>query len=58
MSYAVQPARRVASNIGDFRYHGPKYRVALFSSISSRSFVMLGCLLRSSAGLERPAAIE
>src|SRR5215208_2973388 len=39
MSYAVQPARRVASKNGDRRYHGPKYRVALCSSISGRSFV-------------------
>src|SRR5436305_837301 len=40
MSYAVQPARRVASKKGDFRYHGPKYSVALFSSISVRSFTI------------------
>src|SRR5919198_1608707 len=40
MSYAVQPARRVASKNGDRRYQGPKYRVALFASISGRSFAM------------------
>src|SRR5215470_16725589 len=26
-SYAVQPHRSVASKNGDFRYHGPKYKV-------------------------------
>ena len=30
----VEPARRVASKNGDLRYHGPKYSVALSSSIS------------------------
>src|SRR3954470_2352599 len=41
MSYAVQPARRVASEWGDRRYQGPKYRVALCSSISGRSLVTI-----------------
>ena len=27
MSYAEQPASSVFSKNGDFRYHGPKYRV-------------------------------
>src|SRR4030095_16384367 len=39
MSYALHPARRVASKKGDRLYHGPKYRVVLSSSISGRSFV-------------------
>src|SRR5262245_35055810 len=41
-SYAVQPARLVASKYGERRYHGPKYNVALSSSISGRSFTMSG----------------
>src|SRR3954447_19718235 len=37
----MQPARRVASKYGDRRYQGPKYSVALCSSISSRSLVTI-----------------
>src|SRR6266576_2995666 len=40
MSYAVHPARSVALKNGDCRYHGPKYSVALFASISSRSLTI------------------
>src|SRR6266550_6066817 len=46
MSYAVQPARSVDLKNGDCRYQGPKYSVALFVSISSRSFTIVGYLLR------------
>ncbi len=42
MSYAVQPARSVDLKNGDCRYQGPKYNVALFASISSRSFTICG----------------
>src|SRR5262245_51469426 len=46
MSYAVHPARRVASKNGDFRYQGPKYSVALLSSISLRSLTIDALLAR------------
>jgi hypothetical protein len=52
MSYAVHPAARVASKNGERRYHGPKYRVALFSSISGRSLVTVSPFRRAGAPYE------
>src|SRR5688572_12303333 len=49
MSYEVHPARRVAWKNGDCRYHGPKYRVALFSSISWRSLTMKHSSVRAAS---------
>src|SRR2546428_4072953 len=42
MSYAFAPARWVASKNGDFRYHGPKYRV-LCPSLYGMSFPPENC---------------
>jgi hypothetical protein len=41
----------VALKKGDCRYHGPKYSVALFASISGRSFAIVGA---SSIATDRP----
>src|SRR5215813_285418 len=50
-SYAVQPHRSVASKNGDFRYHGPKYKVldvtsgvALASPLTAHPPSTGGCL--------------
>src|SRR5215472_3209411 len=52
-SYARQPHRSVASKNGDFRYHGPKYKVlevttgiALASSLTAPPSFHRGCVAR------------
>ena len=57
MSYDVQPARRVALKNGDWRYHGPKYSVALFSSISWRSFTIVSVSVSRSRPDSVPGAL-